>query len=209
MQDHGDSELSNLLELALQNPSQREWSWNSVSQQSAIGWHHLYRGRIAKGMIEHMEHHYRKLQLDSKRYTGERWGKKLLQNIWDGVLKLWQQRNEMIHDTTNKPAGISTTTRQRLASRMAKYYEYSKILGIEDREIIFNEDLQTLLEKDDRYLKAWLKMAQRVIRRVKLERQKTSNSRKIMENFVSWKPATQPRKRRYTPTRSPADLHPD
>jgi hypothetical protein len=85
VQDHGDSELSNLLEMTLQNPSQWEWApspddispalQNCVKQQSDIGWHHLYKGRIARGMIEHMERHYRILQLDSKRYTGERWGK--------------------------------------------------------------------------------------------------------------------------------------
>jgi hypothetical protein len=118
--DHGDSELSNLLEMALQHSSHREWVpypgdispalHCCVRQQSAIGWHHLYKGRIAKGMIEYMETHYRNLQLDSKRYTGERWGKKLIQKLWDGVLKLWQQRNDMIHNATQN-AGRSTTTR--------------------------------------------------------------------------------------------------
>jgi hypothetical protein len=160
-------------------------------------------------MIEYMETHYRNLQLDSKRYTGERWGKKLIQKLWDGVLKLWQQRNDMIHNATQN-AGRSTTTRQRLESRVVKYYEYHMTLDMADREIIFNKELSTMLEEDDRYLKSWLKLAQRVLRRVKIERQRPSNSRKIMENFVSWNPGKhQLQKRRLTQSRSPADLHPD
>jgi hypothetical protein len=90
-------------------------------------------------------------------------GKKLIQKIWD-VHKLWQQRNEMIHDATKKSAGIPTTTRQQLASCIAKYCEYYTTLDIADREIIFNKDLPILLEEDDRYLKSLLKLAQRVIR---------------------------------------------
>jgi hypothetical protein len=218
-ENHGNAELNNIIELAtMESPLNPSWKpdISAIShelkqcmiQQNKIGWQHLFKGRVAKEMTLFMEEHYRGLGIDSKRYTGTRWGKMLLTNIWNMILTLWKQRNEEVH-------GISTennikTERERLRNRIIKYYEIAESLEVEDREKLLLKDLESMLSEDTRYIKTWLKMVQRIIRASKMDKQTTTNSRKLMETFVNWRPAENKVKRRSrTVARSPADTHPD
>jgi hypothetical protein len=158
-----------------------------------------------------MEDHYRNLKVDAKKYTGERWGKMLLRNIWNTVLKLWKQRNEQVHGRQAQEE--HTTERQRMQHRVRQYYEKSAQLDINDREKIFYKDAEDMLSEDNRYIRAWLKLAQRTFSAAKRERAKPSNERKLMETFFAWKPPERSRQRtlqrNIQDPRSPADIHPD
>jgi hypothetical protein len=122
--NHGNSELNNIiLEITLSECSQNvKWTPDMtaismelipcIKQQNKIGWYHIYKGRIAKTMIRFMEDHFQKLSVDSKQYTGEQWGKMLICNIWNTVLELWQQQNEMIHGKQQQTE--QTTEKRRL-----------------------------------------------------------------------------------------------
>jgi hypothetical protein len=159
-------------------------------------------------MLEFMEGHYSNMSLDTKSYIGARWGKMLIRNIWNTVLKLWQQRNEFIHGRTI--TAEQDTMRQRLAARIQKYYEFQDQLDKSDRDKIFYTDMESMIAEDIRNIKTWLKLAHRIIKTVKHERQKSKNSRKLMETYFQWKPQTRhSRARQAKPTRSPADTHPD
>jgi hypothetical protein len=93
----GNGELNNLLELALQE-STVDPNWKPdiahvsdyirrfVQDQDSIGWQELYRGRIAISIIEVMETNYQNISANRFQYTGKRWTRVLLRNIWNTVL---------------------------------------------------------------------------------------------------------------------------
>jgi hypothetical protein len=145
--NHGNSELNNIIEIALsETPQNMSWEplknavspelQKSIRQQTKIGWGQLWRGRLTKEIAVFMENHYRNLNLDSKRYTGTRWCKMLIQNIWNSVLQLWKQRNEMIHGIIS--SAQQEKTRERLEVKVQRYYKYKEQLNVKDREKIFS-----------------------------------------------------------------------
>jgi hypothetical protein len=111
LRDHGSSELTNLIEIGLLSSLEKDWTadlsyvsaeWNTaIRDQNSIGWIHIYRGRIAKSMIKAMDEHYATLGVNRMKYTGERWAKQLINNLWKTVLELWSTRNDLIHQETS------------------------------------------------------------------------------------------------------------
>jgi hypothetical protein len=61
-------------------------------------------------------------------------------------------------------------------------------LDTSDREKIFYKDREQMLQEDTRYIKAWLKLAQRAFSVAKKEQAAPSNSRKLMETYFAWQP---------------------
>jgi hypothetical protein len=117
------------------------------------------------------------------------------------VLQLWKQRNEIIHSTSEMTQ--SSRDQDRLAHRIGKCYEWRDQLRREDREKIFYMEEAELLKEDQRFIKSWLQLAERIIRTVKKEAQRHTNSRKLMESFVQWQKPTN------TSRRTPSELQPD
>jgi hypothetical protein len=117
------------------------------------------------------------------------------------VLQLWKQRNKIIHCTSE----ITKTSRDqdRLAHRIRKCYEWKDKLLRDDREKIFYMEEAELLKEDQRFIKSWLRLAERIIRTVKKEAQQHTNSRKLMESFVQWRKPTN------TSRRTALELQPD
>jgi hypothetical protein len=57
-----------------------------------------------------MDNRYKTLPINSKKYNGKRWATQLLINIWSTLLRLWQQRNNIIYeasDNANKEANTA------------------------------------------------------------------------------------------------------
>jgi hypothetical protein len=155
--NHGNSELNNIIELALSESAHKE-TWQPLAgetslelrkciiHQNKIGWNQLVKGRITKEMRKTMDNHYQKLNLNTRKYTGERWCKLLIKNIWQVILQLWKQRNEIIHDSVS--ASQLSKTQERMATRVHQCYEWKDTLTLEDRERIFYTDANQLLQED-------------------------------------------------------------
>jgi hypothetical protein len=94
-------------------------------------------------------------------------------------------------------------TRERLEVKVQRCYKYKEQLNFKDREKIFYTDMDTLLQEDTRIIRAWVKLAVRIIKITKKELLKPTNAKKLMENYFQWRP------RSNKPMRSPAELHPD
>jgi hypothetical protein len=154
-----------------------------------------------------MESHYRGLSIDSKRYTGEKWGKLLIKNIWNMILTLWENRNEIVHGKQTQDN--QRTKRRRLLQRVHKYFERQDQLGQHDRTRIFYKDEEEIQLEDTRYIKAWLKIAQQTFAIVKREQAKPRTERRVMEQYFAWKPPIDAKERRSRAPRSPAETHPD
>jgi hypothetical protein len=162
---------------------------------------------MAKEMTRFMESHYRSMPIDNKRYTGERWSKMLIRNLWNMVLKLWENRNEIIHGKQRQDG--QRTEHQRLQHRIRKYYEMKDLLEQQDKEKIFYKELDELIQEDSRYLKAWLKLAQRIFSAAKREQVRPRNERKLMETYFAWRPTKKTPRRQTKEQRAPDETHPD
>jgi hypothetical protein len=82
-------------------------------------------------------------------------------------------------------------------------------LDVTDREKTFYKDLEAMLTEDTRYIKAWLKIAQRTFPAAKKEQIKPRNERKLMEHYFAWKPSRKHRCCDTKTSRAPDETHPD
>jgi hypothetical protein len=109
-----------------------------------------------------MEDHYRNKANDTGQDTGAKWVRKLIQVIWDTFLKLWIQQNELIHG--QKAQQKSIREQHYVEARVNRCYEYQSRLTHKDREKIFYKTKEELLREGTRYVRAWIKLCERIIR---------------------------------------------
>jgi hypothetical protein len=87
----------------------------------------------------------------------------LITAIWDTFQKLlWTQCNNIIYGT--KETTKQEQQKPHLIARLKQCYSYQDKLDIQDRTKIFHKDKEELMAEDHRYIKAWLKLAERIIR---------------------------------------------
>jgi hypothetical protein len=181
-----------------------------IRDQSKIGWSQIYKGRIATSMTQFMEQHYRDNNQDNWQYSGESWTRKLIQCLWDALLALWKQRNDIIHDTQLEKKSIQQ--KRKLEARIDRCYTFHDELPIQDRSKIFYKSKEEILQEDPRYITAWLRLSERIIRIHRKDRNKTTKERTMMEQYFKWHPLEHSRKKGKHMARqrhSKNDLKPD
>jgi hypothetical protein len=222
--DQGNSELNSLIDLGLQESTDRP-SWTpdmkhistdlmeAIGEQNMIGWQHLYCGRISQKIIKFMDQHFQQLPVNHLKYTGERWARQLIKTIWDTMLQLWKERNEQINQVDKKTQ--ADMQRQILEKRITRCFEYSKNLTATERRRWFSEPRTELMKSDPRHLEAWVRTVEQIIRITKRESKKRPPESKILEKYlnVSNSTTTQTTQQTSTTTTKPRrftqELNPD
>jgi hypothetical protein len=213
LHDHGNSEMLNLLEIGLSESLTQTWTaetshvstvWKqSIIDQNSIGWRQLYNGRISLSLIETMDNHYRELGLNEMKFTGTRWAIRLIVNLWSIILELWKTRNEIIHD--NESTKTTNIIKERVQGRVLRCYELSDMLPFKDRHQWFSMEIADMLKQDVKFMEAWVKITERVIRIAKREQKTKSKSRLFMEKFLQINPS-RPKRRNRQPTTRPQEF---
>jgi hypothetical protein len=216
---NGNQDVTKTIKEALANVSNLNlWSYkltgNSkvdqwIQDQDRIGWQQILYGRTAKSLEMAMEEHYRSRANDTRQDTGAKWVRKLIQVIWDTFLKLWLQRNELIHGQNAQQKSIRE--QHYVEARVSRCYEYQHILKQKDREKIFYKTKEEMLQADTRYVRAWIKLCERIIRAHKKEENDRPRESRLLESFVQWKPKPKPKRakiKKQTPHQK-QDLRPD
>jgi hypothetical protein len=154
-QDHGSSELINILQITMEECLHDEkWTpslevtspdWKiPIQDQSEIGWPQIFHRRIASSMIKQMDVHYQMLNVNLKTYSGESWARKLIINIWTTSLQFWKHRNDLIYETENQQT--RSNQRDKLETRICCCYQFQNQLSANDRRHWFHQDLQEELQ---------------------------------------------------------------
>jgi hypothetical protein len=170
LQDNGDSEIINIVDIGLtESLSTYDWkpemshinsAWREgIEEQNKIGWRQIYHRRIAKKLIQAMEQHYRKANVNKFTYSGERWARKLIQTIWDVVLELWQTRNEIIHQTNARQQ--EQQHKEKMEQRVCRCYSFKDELQHGERARWFTDSAEVLLTRDARFIESWIKAVKR------------------------------------------------
>jgi hypothetical protein len=219
LHNHGNSEITNLIEIGLLESTHYEWTadesfvsmeWkNGIREQNAIGWVHLYRGRISRSLIKAMDKHYTTMGLNKMTHNGTRWARQLLTNIWKTILDLWCTRLEIIHD---KESDLRTMLlKEKIKTRIQKCYEFRDKLSAKERLQWFSADIEELLQQDHKFLDSWAKIVERLIRITRREQKARPADSMIMERFLNintTRPAGRLRQHLY-PRHFPSDMNPD
>jgi hypothetical protein len=219
--DHGCSELINIIQLTLEEcPRNANWTpsigdtspdWMiPIQDQSEIGWIQILNGRIANSMIKQMDTHYEMLNINLKTYSGERWARKLIINIWTTLLQLWNHRNELLYEAENQKS--LTNQCNKLETRIRRCYLFQHQLSATDRRQWFDQDLQDKLQQDLHHLKTWLTMTERLIQIAKREQEKRPKSSILMHRYLGINDTHHQTNTTHTPPNPrayPQDLNPD
>jgi hypothetical protein len=222
LHNHGNSELVNLLEIGIQQGiSKQSWSpklqdvspeWRQgIRDQTRIGWRHLLLGRVAKTLIQAMHKHYESLPINRMKYTGERWARLLLHNLWKIMLQLWQTRNEIIYKTDREKAREHEIA--KLQTRVERCYDLQHMLKATERQQWFGTTIDDKLREEPAHLSRWLGLVERLLRITKLEYRTRPKSSIIMERFLGKSAATNTRNRDGQvwdhPRHFPQEMNPD
>ena len=69
-----------------------------VSAQNDIGWDHLLRGRFSHHWVQIQQNHIdHEDEVSSKKFTGQRWLKQVLNHLWTHLHLAWKLRNANMH----------------------------------------------------------------------------------------------------------------
>jgi hypothetical protein len=162
-------------------------------------------------MIKTMDEHYSILNLNTKKYSGEQWARKLIINLWKIILELWKTRNKIIFDAENQQTRIAQ--RDKLESRIKRCYDMKEQLSANDCRLWFEKDLDDKLQEEPNHLCNWLMMTERLLRIAKREKKKRPRSSMIMHRFLGLpqenNQATARNTLRINPKAYPQDMNPD
>jgi hypothetical protein len=145
-----------------------------IIDQNRIGWQQIVRGRFARtltryGQINNDQNLRRKLRL-----------------IWDTMLTLWKQRNEEVHHRVYEDR--AERNKRKLEAKLDQCYSYRDRMPITDRARIFTKEKESILQEDEKHIKTWIKMAERMIQVTKREDKRHRHEATMMEQYFKWHP---------------------
>jgi hypothetical protein len=158
-----------------------------LSAQARIGWFQIANGRMAKEFIQCLPAVGETM---NPKASAEMHGRKLIRAIWDSFLQLWKQRNEAVH-------GVNELTKKEaqslaMAQKVQRCYELRYVMPINDMLRLFQISEEERLKEDPQKLRAWIKLAERIIKTNKREQQdKRCSQRTMMDQYFKWHPPDQ------------------
>jgi hypothetical protein len=144
-----------------------------VNEQNRIGWQQILRGRFAKSLSGGDRHKEQDLR-------------RVLRCIWDALLNLWQQRNELVHH--NERETRAEKMKRKMEAKIHRCYRMKDMLRFQDRERLFTKNEEELLREDPTTVKNWLKIAEKMIRITRRETKARTREKNMMEQYFKWHP---------------------
>ena len=131
-----------------------------IQDQSAIGWYHVFLGRLSLHWSSLQDAHLSRSQIKIKGVTGEKWTRKIATVVITSWCELWDSRNKDRHgrDAAHKKVALH----EQVTREMEILYQYNTKVLQRDRTI-FNVSLPDQLLKPTRVLRQWINTHQNVI----------------------------------------------
>jgi hypothetical protein len=190
------------------NPvSQDQLTSKWIQEQNQIGWYQMLYGRTGISLTKAISALLQRQGIETWLISGEKWTRRIIQILWDTVLKLWNNRNNIIHN--GQIMSKAERQRERLLARVDKCYEHKDRLQYNDRNKLFTRDKEVLMTEDPRHIKAWLRLSERIIRVSKREENTQRFAKTMMEQYFTWKPATKLKQKQIRDQHWKHDLKPD
>jgi hypothetical protein len=155
-----------------------------LKKQSSIGWEYFMKGFLAKewGILQGQYYQYK--QMNSWKYTSERWVVQLLCLLHSFRQTMWQLRNASIHGGTT--ALMGRVLRQRLVRDVRELYSRDRChLSLTDRDL-FKLPLQYRLKQGNQHLLLWTKQAFLIFNHYKEVKIESAQQMRITEWLQTW-----------------------
>jgi hypothetical protein len=68
-------------------------------EQDRIIWDNLLKGRLGRQWIQYVKQH---IQINNIKLKAIEWAPKMIQALWDHILRLWQYQNDALHENNTK-----------------------------------------------------------------------------------------------------------
>jgi hypothetical protein len=69
-----------------------------IQEQNQIGWYQLLYGRTGISLTKAISSLLQRQGVETWFISGEKWTRRIIQILWDTVLQLWNNRNNIIHN---------------------------------------------------------------------------------------------------------------
>jgi hypothetical protein len=138
-----------------------------VSSQNDIGWSHLLRGRFSHHWVQLQQDHIdSEDEVSSKKFTGQRWLKKVINHLWTHLYMAWKLRNEDLHgvDAADKEA----KRQAKLKPAIVALYQAADKLDYLDKRL-FELTLDKRLDTKSHEQTAWINLVTPTVRQAKAE----------------------------------------
>jgi hypothetical protein len=89
-----------------------------ISEQSAIGWRHLFNGHLTSQWRLRQDYFIRRRKISTNTHTGAVWSLRTLSILWTDFFVLWKQRNASIHGHDLTSQNQAKQRRQRREMEM-------------------------------------------------------------------------------------------
>jgi hypothetical protein len=122
------------------------------NRQSKIGWHHISKGRLSIAWYQQ--------QKKWNPITPERWITYIITSIWTTIRKIWDIRNQQLHES--EAAEQRETIMLQLEPKIRDLYHNSTKLGVFDRKH-FERPIEEILQLPTPSIQQWIhKMKQKI-----------------------------------------------
>jgi hypothetical protein len=138
-----------------------------VDSQNDIGWTHLLRGRFSHHWVQLQQAHINSEdEISSKKFTGQRWLQKVINNIWTHLYTAWKQRNADLHGID--PADKEQKSKAKLRPAILALYASAAKLDYMDKRL-FELPLDDRLDLRSSEQVAWINIVTPTVRQAKAE----------------------------------------
>ena len=152
-----DPDLCKLLITALKgeplhehNPEKnKEWIRQLIQEQKKIGTEKMWLGHITQTWGDIQEAEYRNTGQKAV-YTGTRWARIIIHQIFQHALCQWEHRNQTVHKQLQQPAPYREAIQQDITTLYRKFEHTPDIFPQ-----LYKHKLTDLLKKPMRYLIRW------------------------------------------------------
>lgn len=133
----------------LNQDSNKEWTRQLIQEQKKIGIDKMWLGHMTQTWGDIQEHTYRQTGQKAA-YTGTRWARIILQQIFQYVLRQWEHRNQKLHQQLQSPAPYREAIQRDIKELYRKFEHTPEIFPR-----LYKHKLNDLLKKPMRYLLRW------------------------------------------------------
>jgi hypothetical protein len=82
-----------------------------------------------------------------------------------------------------------------IAAQVSGCLKQKDQISIKDRNQVFTKTQEAIMEENPQYIKAWVRLATRIIRTCKKENQHRTSPRIMMEQYFKWNPPDKTKQR--------------
>jgi hypothetical protein len=123
---------------------------HAISAQDAIGWYQFLLGRIAKRWSDAQQCFIDSL---AKKNTGRRWTASLIQKALDVVWDMWEQSNDIKHNTLHPRREAAVLT---IKVQLQMLYRHGKDAFLPQDCLLFAKSKETLLKGTPEEMLQWI-----------------------------------------------------